>query len=118
MIAVNYGERFVSARPSMTCGRAAFKAGGPSNFAAHVERAAHACLLISAQQNRFLPRRCAAPAVALTATPSPVFLNLFSMVRTDFEEVNMAQVIAIHTASDRIMEIGRASCRERVLMPV
>ena len=103
VVAVNYGEGFVSARPSMTGGRAAFKAGGPSNFAAYPERAAHACLLFSAQQNRFLPRRCAAPTVALTATPPPVFLNLFSMVRTDFEEVNMAHVIAINTASDRVM---------------
>ena len=53
------GGGYVSARPSMTGGGAAIKAGGPSNFAA-ILKALRARLFVSAQQNRFLHRRFAA----------------------------------------------------------
>ena len=94
------GGGYVSARPSMTGGGAALKAGGPSNFAAGREPAAQARLLFGRRQNRFLHRRCAAPSVALTATPPPVSLTLFSMVRTDFEEADMAQIMNLNAAND------------------
>ena len=84
----------------MTGGGAALKAGGPSNFAAHPERAAHASLLVSAPQNRFLHRRFATPSVALTATPPPVSLTLFSLMRTDFEEADMANDLILNAVND------------------
>src|SRR3546814_15279389 len=83
-------------------------------------------------------RGAALRAAALTAAPPPVPRTPFSMMRTQTLEVMMSMYQSIGTASDRVMEapvaglelefgrgagealahrfleIGRASCRERV----
>lgn len=78
-------------RPSMTAAGAPLKARGcPPIFC----------------ENRFPPRPLrGAPlcSAALTAAPSPVFVHVFSMMRTQAMETIMSMFQPISVASDRVM---------------
>ena len=75
----------------------------PRQFYCAWERATHASLFVFTQQNRFLRRRYAAPAVALTATAPPVSLTMFSIVRAMFEEAVMAHELIENTVFETLV---------------
>jgi hypothetical protein len=102
-LACDGGEGFVSVLPIMAGGAAAIKAGGPSNFDAQSERAAHARLFVSSATKSVPPPPLARRFAALTATAPPAFSKLFSILGTTFEEVIMTQFSSISQASDRVM---------------
>jgi hypothetical protein len=103
IVVLGVGEGLVSVLPIMAGDAAALKAGGPSNFAAPIERAARASLQISSATKSVPPPPLARRFAALTAAASPAFSMLFSTMGTAFEEVIMTQVSSISEASDRVM---------------
>jgi hypothetical protein len=102
-LACDGGEGLVSVLPIMAGGTAAIKAGGPSNFDAQSERAAHARLFVFSATKSVPPPPLARRFAALTATAPPAFSKLFSTLGTTFEEVIMTHFSNISQASDRVM---------------